>query len=84
MPNTKHVSDLKDYSEVLSEVSFGSPVFLTENGHSCYAIMDIHDFERKQSSLQLMNELLKGRKSGEEYGWLSSSDVKEYFLHKQT
>ena len=84
MPNTKPVSDLKDYSEVLSEVSFGSPVFLTENGRSCYAIMDIHDFERKQSSLQLMNELLKGRKSGEEDGWLSSSDVKEYFLHKQT
>ena len=32
MPNIKPVSDLRNYSEVLQDVTEGSPVFLTKNG----------------------------------------------------
>lgn len=75
MPNIKPISDLKNYSDVLHDVSVGAPVFLTKNGRGRYAILDMHDFEKIQASLQLFGELSKGRKSGEEKGWLSLDAV---------
>jgi len=36
MPNIKPVSDLRNYAEVLKDISFGSPVFLTKNGRGRY------------------------------------------------
>ena len=71
MPNIKPISDLRNYTEVLQDVSVGAPVFLTKNGRGKYAILDIHDYDRIQATIQLMNELAKGRKSGEEKGWLT-------------
>lgn len=75
MPNIKPVSDLRNYTEVLQDVSVGAPVFLTKNGRGKYAILDIHDYERAQATIRLMNELAKGRKSGEEKGWLTLEEV---------
>ena len=75
MPNIKPISDLRNYTEVLQDVSVGAPVFLTKNGRGKYAILDIHDYDRIQSTIQLMNELAKGRKSGEEKGWLTLEEV---------
>lgn len=78
MPNIKPVSDLRNYSEVLHDVAVGAPVFLTKNGRGRYAILDMQDFEKTQAALQLMNELAKGRKSGDEKGWLSLAAVEEH------
>ena len=64
MPNIKPISDLRNYSDVLRDVAVGAPVFLTKNGRGRYAILDMRDFERAQATIQLMNELAKGRKSG--------------------
>ena len=75
MPNIKPISDLRNYTEVLQDVSKGAPVFLTKNGRGKYAILDIHDYDRIQATIQLMNELAKGRKSGEEKGWLTLEEV---------
>ena len=75
MPNIKPISDLRNYSEVLQDVAVGAPVFLTKNGRGRYAILDIQDFEKTQATLRLMNELAKGRKSGEENGWASLEEV---------
>ncbi len=80
MPNIKPISDLRNYSEVLREVSAGSPVFLTKNGRGRYAILDISDYEKANAATALMNELAKGRRSGEEKGWLSPEDVRTRFL----
>lgn len=79
MPNIKPISDLRNYSEVLRDVSIGAPVFLTKNGRGRYAIIDIQDYEKSRATLKLMNELAKGKKSGEEKGWLTSSDVRAHF-----
>lgn len=79
MPNIKPISDLRNYTEVLQDVSVGAPVFLTKNGRGKYAIMDIHDYERAQATIRLMNELAKGRKSGEEKGWLTLEEVEREF-----
>ncbi|MDL2249701.1 prevent-host-death family protein [Lachnospiraceae bacterium PF1-21] len=79
MPNIKPISDLRNYSEVLRDVTIGAPVFLTKNGRGRYAIIDIQEYEKTKATLTLMNELAKGKKSGEEKGWLSSEDVRKHF-----
>ena len=66
MPTIKPISDLRNYTEVLNDVAVGDPVFLTENGRSRYVIVDMYDYEKTQATLKLLNELAKGRKSGEE------------------
>ena len=62
---------------VLHDVAVGAPVFLTKNGRGRYAILDIQDFEKTQATIRLMNELAKGRKSGEEKGWLTLDAVEK-------
>ena len=79
MPNIKPISDLRNYTEVLHDVAVGAPVFLTKNGRGKYAILDIQDYEKTQATLRLMNELARGRRSGEGEGWLSPEDVKAHF-----
>lgn len=79
MPNIKPISDLRNYTEVLQDVAVGAPVFLTKNGRGRYAIVDIHDYEKDQATLHLMNELAKGRRSGEEHGWLTAEEVRDHF-----
>ncbi|MCI9514777.1 MAG: type II toxin-antitoxin system Phd/YefM family antitoxin [Oscillospiraceae bacterium] len=82
MPNIKPISDLRNYSEVLHDVAVGAPVFLTKNGRGRYAIMDIQDYERTQATLRLMDELAKGRRSGELEGWLTAEDMRRHFEEK--
>ena len=79
MPNIKPISDLRNYSDVLRDVDVGAPVFLTKNGRGRYAIVDIQDYERDNAMLTLMSELSKGKKSGEEKGWLSPEEVRALF-----
>ena len=61
MPNIKPISDLRNYNEVLRDVTIGSPVFLTKNGRGKYAIVDILDYEKAKATIQLVNELAKGK-----------------------
>lgn len=82
MPNIKPVSDLRNYTEVLREVQKDAPVFLTKNGRGCYAIMDLQEYERLQAQIRLINELNKGRRSGEEKGWLTAEQVRQHFREK--
>ena len=77
MPNIKPISDLRNYSELLKEVTSGAPVFLTKNGRGKYAIIDIQDYEKSQAKIQLLNELAKGRKPGEDEGWISLEMLEE-------
>lgn len=77
MPNIKPISDLRNYSDVLCDVAVGAPVFLTKNGRGKYAILDMRDYEKAEATLKLMNELAKGRISGEEHGWLDLKDVEK-------
>ena len=79
VPNIKPISDLRNYSEVLHDVDVGAPVFLTKNGRGRYAIMDMRDYEKAQATIRLMNELAKGRRSGETEGWLAPEDMRAHF-----
>ncbi len=77
MPNIKPISDLRNYTEVLNDVAEGSPVFLTKNGRGKYAILDIQEYEKLHAYIRLMDELEKGRRSGETEGWLSLEEVEQ-------
>ena len=77
MPNIRPISDLRNYTDVLRDVSEGAPVFLAKNGRGKYAIVDLQDYEKTQATLRLMNELAKGRRSGETEGWLTLEAVEE-------
>ena len=82
MPNIKPISDLRNYTEVLRDVEEGAPVFLTKNGCGRYDIVDMHDYEKAQATIRLMNEIAKGRRSGETEGWLSIEEVEKHFQDK--
>ena len=75
MPNIKPVSDLRNYNEVLKDISEGEPVFLTKNGRGKYAIIIIEDYEKMKAECRLINELAKGEQSGKENGWLTMEEV---------
>lgn len=75
MPNIKPVSDLRNYTEVLRDISVGEPVFLTKNGRGKYAIVDIAEYEKTQAVIKLMGELTKGERSGKENGWTDIAEV---------
>ena len=80
------VSDLRNYNTVLEKVEYGSPVYLTVNGRGKYAIRDIEEdeeIEKTKAMLRLMCELNKGRRSGEEDGYVSAADVRAYFHNRQ-
>nr|WP_316624868.1 type II toxin-antitoxin system prevent-host-death family antitoxin [uncultured Ruminococcus sp.] len=79
MPNIKPVSDLRNYNEVLSDISVGEPVFLTKNGRGRYAIVDIKEYEKMTAELKLFGELAKGEQSARDKGWLSLSEVEKEF-----
>ena len=78
MPNIKPISDLRNYGEVLRNVSVGSPVFLTKNGHGKYAVLHIDEYveyEKMQAWRKLKSELDIGRQSGEKNVWIPIDDV---------
>ena len=75
MPNIKPISDLRNYTEVLNEVTEDSPVYLTRNGRSEYAIIKLKDLNRFKSTIHLLAKLEEGEKSASEKGWLSNDDV---------
>lgn len=77
MPNIKPISDLRNYTEVLKEISDGSPVFLTKNGRGEYVILDMEEYDKLRATVQLLSKLEKSEQSARENGWISSEDAKE-------
>lgn len=76
MPNIRPVSDLRNYAEVLKEIAFDEPVFLTKNGRGRYAIVDMDEYEKTKAIIKLMGKLAEAEKSVKENEWLSNDDVK--------
>ena len=51
MPNIKPISDLRNYTAVVNEVSYGNRVYLTRNGHGSCAIIDIQELDELEKEL---------------------------------
>ena len=59
MPNIKPISDLRNYNEVLRDVTIGSPVFLTKNGEGDLVVMDIVAYDQREKQLELREKLIE-------------------------
>lgn len=79
MPCILPVSDLRNYNEVLKNVSKDSPVYLTKNGRGCYVVIDIQEYERMVAELKLRHALEEGERSAEQGGWLSAAEVRKKY-----
>ena len=77
MPNIRPVSDLRNYTDVLKDISIDSPVFLTKNGRGRYAIIDIDEYERTQSKIKIMSKLADAEQAAKKDGWIDATDVKK-------
>lgn len=77
MPNIRPVSDLRNYTEVLREISVDEPVYLTKNGRGRYAIVDIEEYERTKATIKLLSKLAEGEHTAQEKGWISGDDARK-------
>lgn len=75
MPNIKPISDLRNYTEVLSQVKENSPVYLTRNGRGEFAILRFEELDKLKSTIRLLEKLAEGEKSVSEESWISADDV---------
>ena len=75
MPNIKPISDLRNYTTVINEVTYGNRVYLTRNGHGQCAIIDMKELDEldKQKALYtLMSKLNEAEVSIREEGTISA------------
>ena len=77
MPCIKPVSDLRNYNEVLQNVTEDSPVFLTKNGRGAYAIVTIEKYEKLDATIKLFSKLNEGEESAQKEGWVDGKDVRK-------
>ena len=77
MPNIIPVSDLRNYKNVIDQVSYGNPVYLTKNGRSSVAIVDTRELDELHAINSLLYELEKGEVSARKDGWISIDDAEK-------
>lgn len=80
MPNIKPISDLRNYTSVVNDVQYGSPVYLTKNGHGQIVMMNMQEYDELEKELALRKfqiEMLKAEESIHEEGTISSEDMKK-------
>ena len=77
MPSIIPVSDLKNYSEVLSRCDDGAPIYLTRNGRGRYVVQSIADYEKQLATIRLLTELSGGMESLRREGGLTIDEAFE-------
>ena len=77
MPNIKPVTELKNYDAVLKEVTYGSPVYLTQNGKGDFAIVNMRELDELFAMKKLFSALEKGEKSAREKGWIPFDEARK-------
>lgn len=78
MPNIKPISDLKNYTDVVSEVKYGSRVYLTKNGHGNITMIDMQELDEIEKELAIYKfkyEMAVAEKSIREEGTISADDL---------
>ena len=77
MPSIVPVSDLRNYNAVIGQVSYGNPVYLTNNGRGDCAIVDMKELDELRAIKSLFSELEKGEVSARKDGWISLEEAKK-------
>jgi prevent-host-death family protein len=84
MPTIEKVSALRNYNQVLDEVRPGAPVYLTKNGTGKYALVDISDISKYDTSRDAMwqsffSYLDSVCDESDKDGWIPSDDIEREF-----
>lgn len=58
MPNIKPISDLRNYTDVLKNVTYGNRVYLTRNGKGEYAILSMDELDEMEKRIEQYKQLL--------------------------
>ena len=80
MPNIMPISELRNYTNVVKNVKYGSRVYLTKNGHGQIAMINMKELDEMEKELALYRfriEMEKGERSIMEEGTISSEDLKK-------
>lgn len=80
MPSIKPISDLKNYTAIINQVSYGNRVYLTKNGHGQCALIDmkeLDELDRKVALLKLMAKLTEAKISVGKSGTVSADDLEK-------
>lgn len=80
MPNIKPISELRNYTDVLKEVTYGERVYLTRNGHGVFAILDmkeLDDLDKKVAMIKLFTDLQRAEDQANREGWVSADDAEK-------
>jgi prevent-host-death family protein len=78
MPNIKPISELKNYTSIINQVSYGNRIYLTKNGHGQCAIIDmkeLDELDKQKALLTLMTKLNEAKESVEREGTISADDL---------
>ena len=80
MPNIMPISELRNYTNVVKNVKYGSRVYLTKNGHGQIAMINMKELDEMEKELALYRfriEMEKGERSIMEEGTITSEDLKK-------
>ena len=80
MPNIKPISELKNYTSILNEVSYGNRIYLTKNGHGQCALVDmkeLDELDKQKALLQLLTKLNEAKTSVRDEGTISADDLEK-------
>lgn len=76
MQNIKPISALQNYDAVIDEVSYGHPVYLSENGHCKFVIVDSKEYDELKAIKELFISLENGEASANKAGYLTLEESK--------
>lgn len=80
MPNIQPISELKNYTSIINQVSYGNRIYLTKNGHGQCAIIDmkeLDELDKQKALLTLMTKLNEAKASVNREGTISADDLEK-------
>ena len=78
MPVIKPISDLRNYTEVTRDVSYGNRVYLTKNGHGDITMInmrELDDIEKELALYKFKYEMALAEQSIRTEGTVSEDDL---------
>ena len=80
MPSIKPVSELKNYTSIVNQVSYGNRIYFTKNGHGRCALIDIEELDeldKAKALLKLTSKLNDAKTSVREEGTISVDELEK-------
>ena len=80
MPSIKPISELKNYTSIVNQVSYGNRIYFTKNGHGRCALIDIEELDeldKVKALLKLTSKLNDAKTSAREEGTISVDELEK-------